>query len=154
METPQGNSQEKPKRERTAKQKAHTERNLREMMDMKEAARLEDESPRVFIEIPEDGAPQVLMDMRHVYINSPCFDQTPGQKELRKEFRKGARGFVKQMMDMEREYAADRKVVQTESGALDERAEVCIALAEDLLRRLKDGSQDAEAEVTEERKEA
>lgn len=78
----EGNPEDRPKPERTEAQKASALANL-ERAKVALAANTAPLAEIVEIPLPDDGAPQDLQDMRHVIINTACFDRTEAQKQAR-----------------------------------------------------------------------
>ena len=91
------------------------------------------------VEVPDDGSPQLLRDMRYVYLNDDRQSgSTPGQKALKRMKRDNLAGFMKQMMQMEKEWEESSKKRKSEVVE-DEGMGRCIVMCEDWLHGRKGG---------------
>jgi hypothetical protein len=86
-----------------------------------------------FIAPEDDGAPQQLQDMRHVYLNPGQFDKTQGQVTARQLLKKDPRGFMVQLAALEKDHRLSLKAVSV-AAEIDEGSEAALALCEEWLR--------------------
>ena len=99
------------------------------------------------MELPNDGAPQHLQDMRHVYLNPEKYDRTQGQKTTRQYFLRNPSNFMAQMFQMEREFAeASGSAAADGTPARDIGTENCLRLAEKLIKAITEGQIEPEAQ--------
>ena len=98
--------------------------------DPRNGRRKRDEPQGEIVPIEDDGAPPLLMAMRHVFQNEKKFDKTTMERQARKYYNKDNRGFMTQMIAME-------KAMVAKAGNKDEERTVdmdeCMALVERLL---------------------
>jgi hypothetical protein len=86
-----------------------------------------------FIPPEDDGAPQQLADMRHVYLNPTTYDVTQGQVTARQLLVKDPRGFMVQLAALEKDHRLSLKAVSV-AAEIDEGSEAALALCEEWLR--------------------
>ena len=87
--------------------------------------------------LPDDGAPQHLQDMRHVYMNDEKYDRTQSQKTTRQYFMRNPSGFMGQMFQMERDFRVESWKIEPEAAVVvDDGTDLCLRLAEKLIREL------------------
>ncbi len=111
-EITENESGENPKRERSPAQLEQIARNLKIMQESKSLGR-----PKIgLVEPPNDGAPEELQVMRHVYLNPKRLDQTQPQKLARDIRDKSPDRFLALKAQMEREF--EEKKNSAEQGEL------------------------------------
>lgn len=121
----------KLKKERTEAQKAATAK-------AQEASRLSREAgPQEYTAPPDDGASTLLQDMRHVYLNPKCYDETLSHKHTREYLKRSPEKFRAQMALLEKQHR--EKVQEKKVGVeKDEGVERCMELIEEWLKENKD----------------
>lgn len=91
--------------------------------------------PKEYVAPEDDGANAHLMDMRHVYLNVGRFDKTQGQETARQLLKKDPKGFMSQLVALEKEHRAN---VRAASGAgadgVDVGGEAALSLCEGWLK--------------------
>jgi len=98
----------------------------------------------VYIPPPEDGAPPVLQDLRHVYINHACYDKTLGQKAARKFRKTDYKAFLTQLSALEKEHRnwlameAERERAKGVMEEMDLGTQRCLELAKKVLDEMGD----------------
>jgi hypothetical protein len=123
---------EKPKR--SAAQQEATKRAQQRGLEVIKAKK--EEPPVPYAQPAEDGAPQVLQDMRHVYMNPKRHDRTEGQR-FQREFReKQPAAFNSQLTEMEEKHRKEVQAKVKESvgeEVVDHGTDRAIALYERIL---------------------
>lgn len=98
------------------------------------AAKEEKNASVVYIESPDDGAPEELIVMRHVFNNGSKFDKTEPQRLARDIREKSPDRFLALKAQLEREHAEKSTGGAVGSDGPDVGSEKAMALARQLIR--------------------
>ena len=124
------------KKERTEAQKAADLRNF----EKAKAAKEEKKQPIPYVYPPDDGAPEELQMMRHVFLNGSKFDKTQPQRIARDIQEKSPDRFMALKAQMEREFEEKKQAAlkvatgETEVVGEDVGTDAAVGLARKLLK--------------------